>query len=199
MINEDYILNDIQRMFGVRLTQFKTADLYKQIVSLLHSYGYIIDEDFGICVFRQDSINILCFKPVVDAGLLLVRKDLMVVCECPGLLQPSFNASILLDKIFGILQERLLEVDYKRKHAEGYIELVKDILGYGEINSLEIESIIDNVLIEEKEAFDKVLEGNNKPFQYLLGCVMKKAKGKGSPVEIRELLLKRIESLKVSL
>jgi len=57
----------------------------------------------------------------------------------------------------------------------------------------ELEKIIDSVLEEQKELVEKYLSGKTGVFQAILGQCMKKLKGAGDPLKVKEILEKKLK------
>ncbi len=57
----------------------------------------------------------------------------------------------------------------------------------------ELERIIDGVLEEQKELVEKYLSGKTGVFQAILGQCMKKLKGSGNPIQVKQILEKKLK------
>ena len=57
----------------------------------------------------------------------------------------------------------------------------------------ELERIIDEVLEEQKELVEKYLSGKTGVFQAILGQCMKKLKGSGNPIQVKQILEKKLK------
>ncbi|MDI6851615.1 MAG: Asp-tRNA(Asn)/Glu-tRNA(Gln) amidotransferase subunit GatB [bacterium] len=57
----------------------------------------------------------------------------------------------------------------------------------------ELERIIDEVLEEQKELVEKYLSGKTGVFQAILGQCMKRLKGSGNPIHVKEILEKKLK------
>ncbi|MGB9823664.1 MAG: Asp-tRNA(Asn)/Glu-tRNA(Gln) amidotransferase subunit GatB [Candidatus Hydrothermia bacterium] len=61
------------------------------------------------------------------------------------------------------------------------------------LSDSDIERIVDEVLEEQRELVEKYLSGKTGVFQAILGQCMKKLKGAGNPVKVKEILEKKLK------
>ncbi len=61
------------------------------------------------------------------------------------------------------------------------------------LSDADLEKIIDEVLGEQKELVEKYLSGKTGVFQAILGQCMKKLKGSGDPIKVKEILERKLK------
>ena len=103
-----------------------------------------------------------------------------------GQLTKLINTNVISGKI---AKEVLIEV-YKTKLSP--IEIVEKKGLKQMTDSSEIESIIDNVLNENKAMVDQYLSGKDKLLGFFVGQAMKKTQGKANPKMLNEILLAKL-------
>jgi len=84
------------------------------------------------------------------------------------------------------LMEKLVEGSFD---VEKYVK--KENLGVISDNG-ELEKFCDEAIAENEKAVAEYKEGNEKSFNFIVGAVMRKSKGKADPKVVREMLLGRI-------
>ncbi len=57
----------------------------------------------------------------------------------------------------------------------------------------EVKSAVNLVIMDNKKAIDDYKAGKGEVVGFLIGQVQKRLKGKGKPVEVREMLIKALQ------
>ena len=63
-------------------------------------------------------------------------------------------------------------------------------------DTAELTGLVSQVIKENPKAVKEFLQGQSRALMFLVGCVMKKSKGKANPKIVRELLEKEIKEIK---
>ncbi len=75
------------------------------------------------------------------------------------------------------------------------VEAAKQALGLRVVGGAdELSPVIDRVLAENQDAVEKIRGGNDKPFAFLVGQVMKATRGQAAPAEVNQLLRSKLGS-----
>jgi aspartyl-tRNA(Asn)/glutamyl-tRNA(Gln) amidotransferase subunit B len=122
----------------------------------------------------------------------LLNKDCVSIEKCP--VDPD-DFSRLIDLVSrGEITEKMgravLDEMFKKRVGPDVVISEKGLKPIRDIGAL--EKLVDSVLEENSEVVAKVREGDRKPIDYLIGQVMRKTHGKARPIEVGELVKKKI-------
>jgi aspartyl-tRNA(Asn)/glutamyl-tRNA(Gln) amidotransferase subunit B len=154
----------------------------------------LVEEPEYETIFRK--IIPLFPKPVKVASWLNV--EMRNLCKLhqmtPDTISPNQYAKILT-----LLEDRKINRDAARKIAELLLltdQSPEDILQKENLLLVSepslIEAVVDEMIEDNRELWEKLKKGETKLIQYFIGQGMKKLKGKGNPHLLRDIIIKKL-------
>jgi len=177
----------LKKEYGI---DFQVIDVLVRDQFLVHFFEESFSELYKLTsTFEEAKKLILNF--LINDLLGLVQKHKIILNET--IIHPHEFAHLL----FAFYQDRISSKIVKEALEKALTEKrkIEDIIKEKEkISSVEVlTSFVSEVIRENQKAVEDYLAGNEKSFEFLIGEVMKKTKGRADPKLTREIL---IDSLK---
>lgn len=154
----------------VIVNELKLAELFEKVI-----IGTNIDPILAAKWIRREIIRVLNYNKLESSDLNINFKEFIVLLE---LLQNGKITEKTAQRIIEILV--IKEIDVLNYVKENNLEILKDL-------SL-IENYCKEAINENPKAVKDYKLGKKESLNFLLGCVMKKAKGKSDAKEVKEKL-----------
>jgi aspartyl-tRNA(Asn)/glutamyl-tRNA(Gln) amidotransferase subunit B len=175
----------------------------QKVARLMEAYGIpksdvlILTKERGVSEYFTACAEICEDRKKLSRWIIkelfkLLNKDCVSIEKCP--VNPD-DFSRLIDLVsVGEITEKMgravLEEMFERRVGPDAIITEKGLEPIHDIHAL--EEFVDAVLEEHPEVVAKVKQGDRKPVDYLIGQVMRKTHGKAKPMEVGELVKKKI-------
>jgi aspartyl-tRNA(Asn)/glutamyl-tRNA(Gln) amidotransferase subunit B len=176
------------------LSVLKIRELIQHFAISYEDALLLVEEPEYETIFRK--IIPLFPKPVKVASWLNV--EMRNLCKLhqmtPDTISPNQYAKILT-----LLEDRKINRDAARKIAELLLltdQSPEDILQKENLLLVSepslIEAVVDEMIEDNRELWEKLKKGETKLIQYFIGQGMKKLKGKGNPHLLRDIIIKKL-------
>jgi len=175
----------------------------QKVARLMEAYGIpksdvlILTKERGVSEYFTACAEICEDRKKLSRWIIkelfkLLNKDCVSIEKCP--INPDDFSRLIdlvsLGEITDKMGRAILEEMFERRVGPDAIITEKGLKPIHDIRAL--EKFVDAVLEEHPEAVAKVKQGNRKPVDYLIGQVMRKTHGKAKPMEVGELVKKKL-------
>jgi aspartyl-tRNA(Asn)/glutamyl-tRNA(Gln) amidotransferase subunit B len=168
------------------VSQYGISPEQAKLIAFDHETAELYDR---ICLKARDKKTVANWLTVLIPGYLKENESIskvnaedLIMVEA-ALSQGFINQNQAKDIIVKFLEDNIPIKESLTKYEAAAKSL----------SDSDIERIVDEVLEEQKELVEKYLSGKTGVFQAILGQCMKKLKGAGNPVKVKEILEKKLK------
>ena len=142
----------------------------------------------------QDALALAAIEAGADAGRVLTHVEHDIAAEASSSFDPAALAAVVTlegeRKLTATQAKKVLEVIADRGGAADPVAIAAD-LGFEAMESGELETLVDEAIAENPDAWAKILDGNDKAAGAITGHVMRATKGKADGRAVAEILAAR--------
>ncbi|HYA40716.1 MAG TPA: Asp-tRNA(Asn)/Glu-tRNA(Gln) amidotransferase subunit GatB [Syntrophobacteraceae bacterium] len=125
-----------------------------------------------------------------------LNRDDREIEECP--VTPENLAGLLRMLDSGVISGKIAKAVFEKMYTGGKsARQIVDEEGLVQVSDeSEIETVIEQVFLDNPKEVDQLRDGKDKLFGFFVGQVMRKTKGKANPQLVNEILRKKLESFR---
>ncbi|MEA3515524.1 MAG: Asp-tRNA(Asn)/Glu-tRNA(Gln) amidotransferase subunit GatB [Nanoarchaeota archaeon] len=163
--------------FKLSLDDARVISADKDMAELFEEVVGDVDAVFAAKWIRRELVRCLNYvkKEICDVD---VKEIIALLGLVEGKKITETTGQKLMEKL---VAERFDVVEYVKKEG---LEAIGD--------SGELEKFCDEAISENEKAVLEYKEGNEKSFNFIVGAVMRKSKGKADPKRVREMLMEKV-------